>query len=121
MSSYSPAAIQLVMDKRSSGQCWDQISVRNPSARVSAAAEECPGVFGPFLGAMKANCSYQQASLWAMIVEGWLPRAAATRPDGVALQTPHGTLSYSELFAAASAAADELVALGALPGQRVAI
>ena len=31
-----------------------------------------------------------KASLWAMIVEGWLPRAAAARPAGVALQTPAG-------------------------------
>jgi o-succinylbenzoate---CoA ligase len=62
-----------------------------------------------------------KASLWAMIVEGWLPRAAATRPGGVALQTPHGELSYAELLARASAGAAELMALGAGPGQRVAI
>jgi O-succinylbenzoic acid--CoA ligase len=62
-----------------------------------------------------------KASLWAMIVEGWLPRAAAARPERVALQTPHGTFSYTELLAAASAAADELDASGAGPGKRVAI
>jgi o-succinylbenzoate---CoA ligase len=56
-----------------------------------------------------------------MIVEGWLQRAAAARPGGLALQTPHGSLSYSELLAGASAGAAELVARGAKPGQRVAI
>jgi O-succinylbenzoic acid--CoA ligase len=65
--------------------------------------------------------SAMKASLWAMIVEGWLPRAAAARPEGVALQTPDGALSYAELLAGASAAADELAARGAGPGQRVAI
>lgn len=62
-----------------------------------------------------------KASLWAMIVEGWLPRAAVARPERVALQTPHGTLSYMELLAGASAAAAELDASGAGPGKRVAI
>jgi O-succinylbenzoic acid--CoA ligase len=62
-----------------------------------------------------------KASLWAMIVEGWLPRAAAVRPGGVALQTPASALSYTELLAAASSAADELAARGVEPGQRVAI
>jgi o-succinylbenzoate---CoA ligase len=62
-----------------------------------------------------------KASLWAMIVEGWLPRAAAARPDGVALQTPAGALSYTELLVAASSAADELAARGVESGQRVAI
>jgi O-succinylbenzoic acid--CoA ligase len=56
-----------------------------------------------------------------MIVEGWLQRAAAARPGGLALQTPHGSLSYSELLADASAGAAELAARGAKPGQRVAI
>ena len=62
-----------------------------------------------------------KASLWAMIVEGWLPRAAAARPGGVALQTPDGAVSYAELLADASAGAAELAARGARPGQRVAI
>ena len=62
-----------------------------------------------------------KASLWTMIVEGWLPRAAAARPGGVALQTPHGSLSYAELLAGACAGAAELAARGALPGRRVAI
>jgi O-succinylbenzoic acid--CoA ligase len=65
--------------------------------------------------------SAMKASLWAMIVEGWLPRAAAARPDEVALQTPAGALSYTELLATASSAADELAARGVEPGQRVAI
>jgi O-succinylbenzoic acid--CoA ligase len=66
------------------------------------------------MGAMKA-------SLWAMIVEGWLPRAAATRPGEVALQAPDGAVSYTELLAYASAGAAELAARGAGPEQRVAI
>jgi O-succinylbenzoic acid--CoA ligase len=65
--------------------------------------------------------SAMKASLWAMIVEGWLPRAAAARPHGVALQTPAGALSYTELLTGASAAADELIARGVESGQRVAI
>jgi o-succinylbenzoate---CoA ligase len=65
--------------------------------------------------------SAMKASLWAMIVEGWLPRAAATRPGGLALRTPHGDVSYTELLAHASVGAAELAARGAGPGQRVAI
>jgi O-succinylbenzoic acid--CoA ligase len=56
-----------------------------------------------------------------MVVEGWLQRAAAARPGGVALQTSHGCLSYAELLACASAGAAELAARGAAPGRRVAI
>ena len=62
-----------------------------------------------------------KASLWVMIVEGWLPRAAAARPGGVALQTSDGALTYAELLAGASAGAAELAARGAGPGRRVAI
>src|SRR5271167_2625747 len=62
-----------------------------------------------------------KASLWTMIVEGWLPRAAASRPGGVALQTPQGGVSYTELLTDASAGAAELAARGVRPGQRVAI
>src|ERR1035441_5683270 len=89
MSSYSPAAIQVVVDKRSSGPMWEM--------------------------------SGMKASLWTMIVEGWLARAAAARPEGVALQAPHDSLSYAELLASACRGAAELVARGAGPGQRVAI
>src|ERR1700677_3514684 len=98
MSSYSPAAIQMVVDKRSSGPDWDGWP-RRPKLGMSAL----------------------KASLWAMIVEGWLPRAAAVRPGGVALQTPDGPVSYAELLAGAGAGAAELDARGAGPGQRVAI
>ena len=69
----------------------------------------------------KLGMSALKASLWAMIVEGWLPRAAAVRPGGVALQTPDGAVSYAELLAGAGAGAAELDARGAGPGQRVAI
>jgi len=62
-----------------------------------------------------------KASLWAMIVEGWLPRAAAVRPERVALQTPDGAVSYAELLAGANANAAELAVRGAGPGRRVAI
>jgi o-succinylbenzoate---CoA ligase len=65
--------------------------------------------------------SAMKASLWAMIVEGWLPRAAAARPGGVALQTPDGAVSYAELLAGAGAGAGALLARGVKPGQRVAI
>jgi O-succinylbenzoic acid--CoA ligase len=62
-----------------------------------------------------------KASLWTMIVEGWLPRAAASRPEGLALATPQGALSYTGLLADASSAAAELARRGVRPGQRVAI
>ncbi len=65
--------------------------------------------------------SAMKASLWMMIVEGWLPRAAGARPEGVALQAPDGALSYTELLAGASLGAAELAARGVRPGQRVAI
>jgi O-succinylbenzoic acid--CoA ligase len=56
-----------------------------------------------------------------MLVEGWLARAAAARPDRTALETPTGSWSYSELLAAATAGAAELRARGARPGAQVAI
>jgi O-succinylbenzoic acid--CoA ligase len=68
-----------------------------------------------------SGMSGMKASLWTMIVEGWLQRAAAARPEGLALQTPHGSLSYAELLVSARAGAAELAARGAGPGQRVAI
>src|ERR1700733_7149943 len=63
----------------------------------------------------------RKASLCAMLVEAWLPRAAATRPQGVALETPAGSWSYAELLRRASSGAEQLAARGTRPGQRVAI
>jgi o-succinylbenzoate---CoA ligase len=56
-----------------------------------------------------------------MVVEGWLARAAAARPQQTALQTASGSLSYAELLAEASAGADELASAGVGPEERVAI
>lgn len=56
-----------------------------------------------------------------MDIDPWLPRAAARRPDGVALQTPDGPVAYRDLLAAATRAAGALRALGVNPGHRVAI
>jgi o-succinylbenzoate---CoA ligase len=56
-----------------------------------------------------------------MGVEAWLARAAAARPDHIALQTPGGDWSYARLHAAARFGAGELLARGAGPGARVAI
>jgi O-succinylbenzoic acid--CoA ligase len=51
----------------------------------------------------------------------WLARAAARRPDGVALETPEERLTYHELLLAATRAAGRLVLRGAAPGDRVGI
>jgi O-succinylbenzoic acid--CoA ligase len=56
-----------------------------------------------------------------MVVEAWLARAARARPQHTALQTPRGSCSYAELYAAASAGAAELCARGIGAGDRVAI
>src|SRR5689334_18159205 len=40
-----------------------------------------------------------------MVIEPWLVRAAALRPDRAAVETPEGGLTYAELLAAASDAA----------------
>ncbi|HUR83947.1 MAG TPA: AMP-binding protein [Solirubrobacteraceae bacterium] len=56
-----------------------------------------------------------------MEVESWLRRAARRRPDHVALRADDGALTYAELDEAAAAAAKRLSALGAGPGDRVAI
>jgi O-succinylbenzoic acid--CoA ligase len=56
-----------------------------------------------------------------MQVEAWLARAAATRPEQTALQTPRRDWSYVRLHDAARFAAAELAARGAAPGARVAI
>jgi o-succinylbenzoate---CoA ligase len=56
-----------------------------------------------------------------MLAEAWLPRAAAARPDHVALDTPSGRRSYAELFTAAGSGAAELLERGVGAGERVAI
>jgi O-succinylbenzoic acid--CoA ligase len=56
-----------------------------------------------------------------MLVEAWLARAAATRPQGVALETPAGSWTYAELLRRAGSGAEELASRGTRPGQRVAI
>jgi O-succinylbenzoic acid--CoA ligase len=56
-----------------------------------------------------------------MVVEGWLARAAAARPQREAVHTPRGAWSYAELHAAARRGSIELAAQGAGPGERVAI
>jgi O-succinylbenzoic acid--CoA ligase len=56
-----------------------------------------------------------------MVVEAWLARAAAAAPGATAIETPVGSWTYAQLHAAARAAAGELAARGAGPGERVAI
>jgi o-succinylbenzoate---CoA ligase len=56
-----------------------------------------------------------------MEVEAWLARAARTRPQHTALQTPQGEWSYARLHDAARYGAGRLAARGAGPGSRVAI
>jgi O-succinylbenzoic acid--CoA ligase len=56
-----------------------------------------------------------------MLVESWLRRAARSRPDHVALRADDGALTYAELDAAATLAAQRLRALGVGPGDRVGI
>ena len=62
-----------------------------------------------------------KASLCAMLVEGWLARAATARPAHPALVTPAATLSYEQLYADADAGAAQLAALGTGPGTRVGL
>ncbi|HUA75122.1 MAG TPA: AMP-binding protein [Solirubrobacteraceae bacterium] len=56
-----------------------------------------------------------------MLVEPWLVRAAAARPEHVALETSAGHRSYRELLDDALATAAALRERGARPGDRVAI
>jgi len=56
-----------------------------------------------------------------MIVEGWLHRAARTRPATTAVEGPDGRRSYAELYDTALAGAHALSAHGVVPGDRVAI
>jgi o-succinylbenzoate---CoA ligase len=69
----------------------------------------------------KANVPTPWLACEAMVVEGWLKRAAAADPERVAVETPHGSLSYVQLLAAARAGAEELAERGVVPGTRVAI
>jgi o-succinylbenzoate---CoA ligase len=54
-------------------------------------------------------------------IDPWLPRAAARRPDGIALETPGGPVAYRDLLMGATRAAGALAALGVKPGDRAAI
>ncbi|MDX6672187.1 MAG: o-succinylbenzoate---CoA ligase [Solirubrobacteraceae bacterium] len=54
-------------------------------------------------------------------VPAWLPRAAGATPARGALVTPGETLTYADLLARADAGARRLAALGAGPGDRVAV
>jgi O-succinylbenzoic acid--CoA ligase len=56
-----------------------------------------------------------------MVVEAWLARAAAARPESIALETPGGDCSYAQLYAAARIAAGDLAQRGVRAGERVAI
>ena len=56
-----------------------------------------------------------------MVVEGWLHRAARTRPGEVAVESLDGSCTYAELYAAARAGAGLLMSRGVLAGDRVAI
>jgi o-succinylbenzoate---CoA ligase len=55
------------------------------------------------------------------LVDSWLRRAARSRPDHVALRADDGALTYAQLDAAATLAAQRLSALGVGPGDRVGI
>jgi len=56
-----------------------------------------------------------------MLVEAWLARAAAARPEHVALHTSSASWTYAELHAAARAGAAELLERGAGRGVPIAI
>lgn len=56
-----------------------------------------------------------------MLVEGWLARSAASRPGGIALDTPAGICTYAELLVRVGSGAEQLRELGARAGERVAI
>jgi o-succinylbenzoate---CoA ligase len=62
-----------------------------------------------------------KASLWAMVVEGWLHRAARVQPGWTAVEGPEGSRSYAELHDAARAGARALSERGVAPGDRVAL
>jgi O-succinylbenzoic acid--CoA ligase len=56
-----------------------------------------------------------------MHVEAWLTRAAVARPGAIALETPAGRRTYSELLDAAVVRARDLSERGVARGERVAI
>jgi len=56
-----------------------------------------------------------------MVVEAWLVRAAATRPQRVAVQTSEGERTYAELLRSSGAAAAWMAERGVGPGDRVAL
>src|SRR4051812_2817740 len=56
-----------------------------------------------------------------MTAEPWLARAAARRPERVAIETPAAALTYAGLLARARAGAAELAARDVRPGDRVAL
>jgi O-succinylbenzoic acid--CoA ligase len=56
-----------------------------------------------------------------MEVEAWLARAARAWPERTALASTRGDWSYARLYAAARAGAEQLEAVGARRGERVAI
>ncbi len=56
-----------------------------------------------------------------MYVDAWLPRAAAIRPDAVALEADGERIAYRELLERAAGAAGALAARGVRAGDRVAL
>src|SRR5438874_3329550 len=56
-----------------------------------------------------------------VIVEAWLPRAAASNPHGLAIETPERGLTYAELHLTAQAAAGALAKRGVVPGDHVGL
>jgi O-succinylbenzoic acid--CoA ligase len=62
-----------------------------------------------------------ETSLPGVPVEQSLPRAAALRPETVAVEAPDGRLTYAELLQLAAAGAGALRHRGAAPGDRVAV
>ena len=57
----------------------------------------------------------------AVLIEAWLERAAAARPDAIAVAEPGRSCTYAELLALARSAAEELRARGVGVGERVGI
>jgi O-succinylbenzoic acid--CoA ligase len=54
-------------------------------------------------------------------IEDWLERAAALRPDAIAIETPQASVTYGQLRVHARAGAAVLSERGVGPGERVAI